>query len=96
MKSIVIVAVVVLAITISVIVYTQRNSLFFHSESDREQACINSGGTIVTQLCCQSVTDFPNSCLIGACGCSQENSHEIKVCECPEDKCFDGSGCVSR
>lgn len=65
------------------------------SESARkEQACAISGGTIKTSLCCQSSGDFPNSCLIGACGCAPSASHEVKICDCGEDKCFDGIECV--
>lgn len=60
----------------------------------KEQACLFSGGTIETSSCCASVSDFPNLCLMGACGCSPDNSHEIKTCDCGEGKCFDGSGCV--
>jgi len=62
--------------------------------SEPVQACINSGGTVETSLCCQSSGDFPNTCLIGACGCSPSNSHEVKVCECPTGTCFNGNGCV--
>ena len=32
--------------------------------------------------------------LVGACGCSSENSHEVKVCNCPPNMCFDGTKCV--
>ena len=63
--------------------------------STKEQACLNSGGTVVTSLCCNSVNDFPNNCLIGACGCSPTNSHEVKTCQCPESKCFDGNSCTN-
>jgi phosphate starvation-inducible membrane PsiE len=56
--------------------------------------CIASGGKIMTQMCCKSVGDFPNTCMIGACGCSLENSHEISICVCPENNCFDGKSCV--
>lgn len=59
------------------------------------ELCKESGGTIKTQLCCGSVSDFPNTCLIGACGCSSSNSKEVKVCDCGEGKCFDGKTCVS-
>jgi len=34
-------------------------------------------------------------CLIGPCGCSPENSHQIKTCDCGPDKCFNGNECVS-
>ncbi len=60
-----------------------------------EQACVDSGGTISTSLCCKSTGDFPNLCLIGPCGCSPENSHQVKICNCGPDKCFNGSECVS-
>jgi hypothetical protein len=63
-------------------------------KGQKETACINSGGTVSTSLCCQSVSDFPNLCLIGACGCSSENSHEVKICNCPENECFNGNQCV--
>ena len=59
----------------------------------KEQACINSGGTVETGLCCQSVEDFPNTCLIGACSCAPDQSHEVKICNCGE-KCFDGNACT--
>jgi hypothetical protein len=60
----------------------------------REQTCMISGGTIGAELCCKSSEDFPNSCLIGACGCSPADSHEVKVCNCGIDKCFDGNKCL--
>jgi hypothetical protein len=63
-------------------------------QSSIEKSCTNSGGKVSTAMCCKSATDFPNSCLIGACGCSLDNSHEVKVCDCGEGKCFDGSKCV--
>jgi len=55
--------------------------------------CTSSGGTVVTGSCCLSSGDFPNSCLIGACGCSPDNSHQVKECDCGEGKCFDGTSC---
>jgi hypothetical protein len=63
-------------------------------EAIKEQACALSGGIIKTSLCCASASDFPNLCLIGACGCSPADSHQVKVCDCGEDKCFNGSGCI--
>ncbi|XOB46418.1 MAG: hypothetical protein ACKKMV_03140 [Candidatus Nealsonbacteria bacterium] len=63
--------------------------------TEKEQACIDSGGEVSTSLCCKATGDFPNLCLIGPCGCSPENSHEVKVCDCGPDKCFNGSECVS-
>lgn len=63
-------------------------------EATKEQACLLSGGTIGASLCCLSASDFPNLCLIGACGCSPADSHEVKICDCGEGKCFDGTECV--
>lgn len=65
------------------------------TEKDKTgEACINSGGEITTSLCCKSANDYPNLCLIGACGCSPDNSHQIKVCDCGQGKCFNGSACI--
>ncbi len=61
-----------------------------------EQACKSSGGTVSSAMCCQSSGDFPNSCLIGACGCAPSYSHSVKTCDCGEGKCFDGRKCVGR
>jgi hypothetical protein len=63
--------------------------------TNKERACLISGGTVTTSLCCKTTTDFPNTCLIGACGCSPEYSHEVKVCDCGLDKCFNGIRCQS-
>ena len=60
------------------------------------QACQDSGGTVTSSLCCDSVGDFPNTCLIGACGCAPQASHEVRVCECGDTRCFDGARCASR
>lgn len=59
-----------------------------------EQGCVASGGTVITSMCCKMTGDFPNTCLIGACGCSPANSHPVKYCRCPAGKCFNGNSCV--
>ena len=59
-----------------------------------EQVCIDSGGTVTMAVCCKETSDFPNSCLIGPCSCSPENSHEVKICDCGPESCFDGIECV--
>jgi hypothetical protein len=63
-----------------------------------DELCRASGGAVTTQLCCKSASDFPNTCLIGACGCSPDNSKEVKVCDCGEGKCWDSTkqACVTR
>jgi len=65
------------------------------SKTKKEKSCLNSGGIVTMSLCCESSSDFPNTCLIGACGCSPTDSHQIKICDCGEDKCFDGEQCVN-
>jgi len=62
--------------------------------TEQEQVCIDSGGEVRTSPCCEATGDFPNLCLIGPCGCSPDNSREIKICDCGPDKCFNGSKCV--
>ena len=64
--------------------------------STDEHGCTGSGGTVANASCCTSASDFPNTCLIGACGCSAENSHEVSTCECGEGKCFNGNRCVNQ
>ena len=64
-------------------------------EENKAETCINSGGEIKTSLCCKSVGDYPNLCLIGACGCSPENSHQVKICDCIKGECFDGEQCIN-
>ncbi|MCA9597441.1 MAG: hypothetical protein KC776_29210 [Myxococcales bacterium] len=59
-----------------------------------ESACTTAGGVVATSLCCQATGDFPNTCLVGACGCAPSSSHDVKVCNCPTDSCWDGSDCV--
>lgn len=60
----------------------------------REEACLKSGGQLTISLCCKSAEDYSNLCLIGPCGCSPSSSHEIKVCDCGEGRCFDGNTCI--
>ena len=64
--------------------------------SEEEQACLDSGGTVETAMCCLTTSDFPDTCVIGACGCSTENSHEVNICNCGEGKCFDSTECVEE
>ena len=68
---------------------------FWFYQTKGEQTCVYSGGSIKTSLCCNLTSDFPNSCSIGACGCSPAYSHEVKVCDCGPGKCFNGHVCVS-
>jgi heat shock protein HslJ len=58
------------------------------------ERCTRSGGTVEQGSCCRIVGDFPNTCLLGACGCAPEDSHVVQVCRCPAGRCFDGKSCV--
>jgi hypothetical protein len=62
--------------------------------SQAEEGCLTSGGTVGEGLCCASVEDFPNTCLVGACACSAEFSHAVKTCTCPAGMCFNGTACM--
>jgi cysteine-rich repeat protein/predicted outer membrane repeat protein len=64
--------------------------------SPAEQGCLTSGGTVSSAMCCASSGNFPNTCAIGVCGCAPAASHEVRVCDCGADSCFDSSGCVRQ
>jgi len=91
----------IILIVIAVIVLAGVGYLFFQSKitpeglTETEKSCVNSGGKISSSLCCNSVSNFPNLCLIGACGCPPTDSHQVKICDCGENECFDGQKCVS-
>lgn len=63
---------------------------------DLEAACVASGGTVATALCCTSTEPFPDLCSIGACSCGPADSAEIATCDCGEARCFDGASCVAQ
>jgi hypothetical protein len=54
-----------------------------------EQGCVASGGTVTTAMCCATAPDFPDTCAIGACGCSPQSSHDVGFCDCGAGACFD-------
>ena len=57
--------------------------------------CTQSGGQVIVSQCCRSASDFPNLCLIGACGCGLDGSRDTTICDCGEGRCFDGERCVA-
>ena len=60
-----------------------------------ESGCTDSGGTVSGLSCCVSVADFPASCnQVGPFLCACAELHQIKMCNCPTGKCFDGTQCV--
>jgi hypothetical protein len=56
--------------------------------------CTATGGSVSSALCCNSATDFPNSCATGACGCATSNSHTVSTCTCAAGCFMPGVGCV--
>jgi len=86
--------IVVIIIVIGGLVYlAYQSSTETEEPSAEEQACLDAGGAVSTSLCCLEAGEFPNLCLVGACGCSPDNSVETKICDCGEGKCFDGDSC---
>ncbi|MFA6252036.1 MAG: hypothetical protein WCX74_01410 [Candidatus Paceibacterota bacterium] len=61
-----------------------------------EKGCTSTGGKVVTTSCCKTAIDFSNNCLIGACGCSPNNSKQVRSCSCSSGKCFDGNECITK
>ena len=65
--------------------------------SQKERACIESGGKVTYITCYCKTKDFPNTCLKGYCTCKPwEPGYKIKICDCGPEKCFDGEKCVDR
>jgi hypothetical protein len=59
------------------------------------ERCLSTGGEIISESCCASTSDFPNTCGIGACACAPASSHTIAFCSCPARTCFyPPEGCV--
>jgi len=95
-KIFLVLAILIFILAIILVVLNTKNKKQIEVVQEKAINCTMSGGQIVDASCCLSASDFPNTCLIGACGCAPENSHQIKICDCGEDKCFDGQKCVSR
>lgn len=62
--------------------------------------CIHTNGTPITQQCCSSVEDWPNTCVPVECGSSLECMDAnlmTKICDCSANECFDQLlGCMSK
>ncbi len=71
-----------------------RNGVSILGTGMCQQGCISSGGKISTGMCCKSVSDFPATCNLGPCSCPPQNSHQVNICDCGADNCFNGSICV--
>ena len=61
---------------------------------DAAALCASTGGSIGNASCCGAVGDFPDMTGVGACGCAPNNSHTVKICDCPAGKRFSATaGC---
>jgi len=76
-------------------IMTPAIQIIQEQKPEKENSCTASGGTVTTGICCKSAGSFPDTCLIGACGCSAENSKQVKTCDCGQGKCFNGTACVA-
>jgi hypothetical protein len=63
------------------------------SASDPETLCLKTGGTVVLKVCCEAAADFPDTCLVGSCGCAPANSHSVNACSCAAGCYKPGLGC---
>ena len=61
------------------------------------ELCTSTGGIVTTANCCANgVASFPDTCIIGACGCSPASSVTIMICSCAAG-CFSPDvGCVAK
>jgi hypothetical protein len=60
------------------------------------ELCTSTGGTVTTANCCANgVASFPDTCVIGACGCSPASSVTIMICSCAAGCFSPGVGCVA-
>lgn len=72
---------------------------FVGEGSTKEESCTLSGGKVSTVTCyCSSSADFYNNCTIGGCTCTPDPKYakQVKNCECPAGKCFDGTQCINQ
>jgi hypothetical protein len=96
-KEIIIAVIIIIAVGAGYSVY-QSNTVP-QGGDEKEQACVDSGGTVATGWCWRSGENFSNTCLIGGCDCPPGflnhllYGRKVKFCYCGEGKCFDGEKC---
>lgn len=72
---------------------------FMGGSATKEESCTVSGGKVSTVTCyCSSSADFYNNCMIGGCTCTPDPKYakQIKNCQCPVGKCFNGTQCINQ
>jgi hypothetical protein len=61
------------------------------------ELCTSTGGIVTTASCCANgVASFPDTCLVGACGCSPASSVTIMICSCAAGCFSPDAGCVPK
>ncbi|MEK7540728.1 MAG: hypothetical protein AAB529_00590 [Patescibacteria group bacterium] len=73
--------------------------IFMGGTATKEESCIVSGGKVSTITCyCSSSVDFYNNCIVGGCACTPDPKYakQVKNCECPAGKCFNGIQCINQ
>jgi hypothetical protein len=71
------------------------NGVGVQQNRTQEDLCTITNGSVVMQACCKTIISFPNTCLVGACGCSLANSHDVDTCVCPDSQCYNPEvGCI--
>ncbi|MGB9847961.1 MAG: hypothetical protein ACP5IX_00435 [Patescibacteria group bacterium] len=93
-KIVLILAIVAFLLSIAIMVLNKKAPL--PQEQIALKNCLESGGQVVSASCCLNTSNFPDTCLIGACGCAPDKSHIVQICDCGPNKCFDGKTCVNR
>jgi len=72
--------------------------VFYLNKSEPTPSLFNTAdvpSTAVNEICLKvSMPDDLYTCAIGACGCAPEHSHEVKICDCGKDRCFNGVECA--
>lgn len=97
-KKIIIAVIIIISLGMGYLIY--RSNTILEGGIEKEQNCIDSGGTVAIGWCWKSGGNFSNNCLIGGCDCPPGflnhlfYGRKVKFCHCGEDKCFDGEKCV--
>jgi len=66
-------------------VLTGNDPVFLSTAS---QCFLTAMGRVSASICCAGTGDFPDTCNVGACGCSSASSHSVNTCLCPGGGCF--------
>ncbi len=97
-KKIIIAFVIIVVATIGCLY--RRASTIPEGGTEKEQTCIDSGGSVKIGWCWKSGENFPNTCLVGTCDCPPGflnhllYGRKVKFCDCGPSECFNGERCI--